>query len=296
MTAPSPPAAAAHARSSCASTPAARASAKPTYTGPTPFAMSSRMTSTPAFAPDVRITFVAPVAPLPYSRMSMPRVRRPMISPNCTEPTRYPMTALAASDHHIAPAPSLFASLRVNPDSRGDRTQRGGRPRAPTSAAGTGQITAAPRIGQADPAAASRRETRSARIDREDLRRGTAAAGALQREREVPSGCVGAADLQEVRAVRFERYIERRAARDRGAATRRCESAGRRDGRDAFRRVQREHRSEVRLCLNRQLEPLADVEPVPRAAPDGAARLRLVRLERRAGRPLDVDLRRENQL
>ena len=40
-------------------------SACPRYTGTMPFAMSSSITATPAFAPDVRMTFVVPVAPDP---------------------------------------------------------------------------------------------------------------------------------------------------------------------------------------------------------------------------------------
>ena len=60
--------------------------AMPIATGTTPLPISRMIVATPAPAPDVRMTLVAPVTPLPYSRMSTPRVMRPMISPNCSDP------------------------------------------------------------------------------------------------------------------------------------------------------------------------------------------------------------------
>ena len=78
-----PAAAAAHSTSGSSAK-----SARAISTAATPFATSRTKTSAAALAPRVRSAFVAPVRCEPYSRMSMPRVARPMSSPKGIAPSR----------------------------------------------------------------------------------------------------------------------------------------------------------------------------------------------------------------
>ncbi len=78
-----PAAAAAH---STSGSPANRSRAS--STAATPLPTSSRKTAAAAGVPSVRSAFVAPVRCDPYSRRSIPFVRRPMISPNGMAPSR----------------------------------------------------------------------------------------------------------------------------------------------------------------------------------------------------------------
>ena len=50
--------------------------------------MSSNSTRAPTFLPEVRITLVMPVMPLPKLRTSTPLATRAAMSPNGTEPIR----------------------------------------------------------------------------------------------------------------------------------------------------------------------------------------------------------------
>lgn len=56
--------------------------------GKNPFDISSRRVITPHLIPSSRVTFVAPIFPLPLLVMSIPAVRRPITSPKGIAPIK----------------------------------------------------------------------------------------------------------------------------------------------------------------------------------------------------------------